>query len=352
MGVDVFFVLSGFLITGILFDALDAPRYFRDFYIRRTLRIFPLFFAFWLLMVLLTPFIGIDWNRYNLTMVAYVGNFFRASALAHLNPDPGRLLCLHLLPKGGVAELDATPLWSLCVEEQFYLLWPAVVWFVRSRTKLLAICIAVIVAEPFLREAYWHVWPATAQHGATYFNTFTRLDTLLVGAAIALWLRGPSVSVRTTQTLAYTLLVLPLPLFAFLVHRYSSLTNPLSDRITDHVVNTIGLTLVALFAAGLLLLAMQPDTWLYKLLRLRPLTEIGRRSYGLYLVHSVPLFVLVTYVRPRLQAHHLGILFLPIAVAYTFGTAWLSFRYLESPFLRLKDRFAPNRSHISDPQPV
>lgn len=350
MGVDVFFVLSGFLITGILFDTLDQPHYFRNFYIRRTLRIFPLVIVFWLVLLLLTPIIGIQWNRYNVSMVAYLGNFFRAGGLAHLHQDSGDLLCLRLVPHAPVF-LDARPLWSLCVEEQFYLLWPAVVWLVRSRTRLLSICIAVIIVSPILREAYWHIWPTTAAHGATYFNTFTRLDTLLIGAAIALWLRGPAISAGTMQRISYSLLFLPLPVLAVLVHRYTSLTDPFSDRVTDHVVNTIGLTLIALFAAALILLAIQPDTWLYKLLRHPILTAIGRRSYGLYLLHAVPFYLLSGHVLRHLRAHHLGILFLPIALAYTFIAGWLSFRYLESPFLRLKDRLAPT-TRISDPQPV
>jgi len=114
-------------------------------------------------------------------------------------------------------------------------------------------------------------------------------------------------------------------------------------------VNTIGLSLVALFAAGLLLLALHSETWLYKVLQTRVLKEIGRRSYGLYLLHAVPLFLFAGQLLPRLQLHHLGILFIPVALFYTFSAAWLSYRYLESPFLRLKDRLAPTPARISEP---
>ena len=348
IGVDVFFVLSGFLITGILYDSLDEPRFFRSFYTRRALRIFPLFYAFWLLMALLTPVLGIVWSRYNLAQAAYFGNFFNAGAILQRHPGPGLLTFTRL---ANPAQLDLIPLWSLCVEEQFYLVWPLVVKLIRSRQRLLSLCISVVLIAPLLRELYWHLSPATAQHGATYFNTLTRIDTLLVGAAIALWLRGGK---PAPQRIAYTLLLAPLPCLALLLALFSPsrFADPRVNWINDRSVNTFGLTLIALSSAGLLLLALQPDTWLYNLLRVKPLLAIGRRSYGLYFVHTIPLFLLADHLLPRLRAHHAAWLFIPIALLYTFSVGWLSFRYLESPFLRLKDRLAPKPNAISDPQPI
>ena len=353
-GVDVFFVLSGFLITGILFDSLDEPGYFRNFYIRRTLRIFPLFYSFWLVMLVLTPIIGIAWNRYNVAMAVYLGNFFYVKSLLGGHPNPGLIWCERLLPRGGVSPLDAIPLWSLCVEEQFYLVWPLAVRVVRSRTKLIALCVAIFVVEPLLRGLVWRLWPAVAQHGATYFNTLTRIDTLLVGAAIALWLRGPAVSARGVLRIAYALLIAPLPLLAgaiFILEPRNTSGVP-TQSINDHITNTIGLSLIALFAAGLLLLTITEGTWLFRLLRAKFLVEMGRRSYGLYLLHAVPMYVMAVHLLPRLQAHRAAWLFVPIAAAYALGVAWLSFRFIESPFLRLKDRFAPKLGKVNDPQPV
>jgi peptidoglycan/LPS O-acetylase OafA/YrhL len=350
IGVDVFFVLSGFLITGILYDDLGTPQYFRRFYIRRALRILPLFYGFWLLLAVLTPLLGIVWTRYNFATVAYVGNYFSARALAGRHADPGLLLCRRLFAHGGAQTLDLVPLWSLCIEEQFYLVWPAVVAAVRSRRKLMVLCFVVIGLSPLLRGLYWRLSPATAQHGATYFNTLTRLDGLLLGGAIALWLRGARPpSAVTLRRVAYPLLMLPLPVLGGLIVLFSPNLHAADavNWINDPVVNTIGLSLVALFSAGLLLLAIQPDSWVYRVLHVQPLLAIGRRSYGLYFLHAVPLLLFAGQLLPRLQQHHLGGLFIPAALLYTFAAGWLSYRYLESPFLNLKSRFPHPKPRVT-----
>jgi peptidoglycan/LPS O-acetylase OafA/YrhL len=265
------------------------------------------------------------------------------------------LLCRRLFVHGGAQALDLVPLWSLCIEEQFYLLWPTVVALVRSRRKLIVLCCVVIGISPVLRELYWRLSPATALHGATYFNTLTRLDGLLLGGAIALWLRGPNQpGAETLRRVAWPMLVLPLPLLGGLIVMFSPNLHATGavNWINDPVVNTIGLSLVALFSAGLLLMAIQPGSWLFRALHVAPLLAIGRRSYGLYFLHAVPLFLFAGQVLPRLQQRHLGGLLVPAALLYTFGAGWLSFRYVESPFLRLKDRLAPTQHGTSDPQPV
>jgi len=144
-----------------------------------------------------------------------------------------------------------------------------------------------------------------------------------------------------------TLLVALVALFSPNVHDAAAV-----NWVNDPVVDTVGLSLIALFSGGLLLLAIQPQSWLYCALHLRPLLAIGRRSYGLYFLHAVPLLLFAGQLLPRLQQRHLGALFLPAALLYTFAAGWLSFRYLESPFLRLKDRLAPGQPGVHDPQPM
>jgi peptidoglycan/LPS O-acetylase OafA/YrhL len=135
-GVDLFFVLSGFLITGILYDSLGGPRFFRNFYIRRALRIFPVFYGFFLLLFLLTPLLHLRYDVHLLSFFFYVGNLVTPLAdLVHRNPT---VIFMHR-HGSTFAVCNIGHLWSLCVEEQFYLIWPAVVWFARDRRKLMTI---------------------------------------------------------------------------------------------------------------------------------------------------------------------------------------------------------------------
>jgi peptidoglycan/LPS O-acetylase OafA/YrhL len=123
-GVDVFFVLSGFLITGILFDSQDHPHRVRNFYIRRTLRIFPLYYGMMLLLIVLYPVYRWEWNWTWLMWPAYLGNFARFihpivfPSMLHMMANANPVSRTHQV------ELSFGPFWSLCVEEQFYLFWP------------------------------------------------------------------------------------------------------------------------------------------------------------------------------------------------------------------------------------
>src|SRR4051794_20681335 len=123
MGVDLFFVLSGFLITGILFDTRNDSHFFSRFYARRSLRILPLFYLVAAVLLALTPIFNYQWHWLQLTFLAYIGNLFGNydfslyEVLSSSHPN---------------AKIFLGHIWSLCVEEQFYLLWPFVVWLVRD----------------------------------------------------------------------------------------------------------------------------------------------------------------------------------------------------------------------------
>jgi peptidoglycan/LPS O-acetylase OafA/YrhL len=137
-GVDLFFVLSVFLITGILYDSLEAPHYFRDFYVRRALRIFPIFYGFFVVLFLLTPLLHLRYYLGLLAFFFYVGNLAVPFTDLHRH-NPTIIFMLHHGATIQVANIGH--LWSLCVEEQFYLVWPAVVWLVRGRRALMKVCI-------------------------------------------------------------------------------------------------------------------------------------------------------------------------------------------------------------------
>jgi len=170
-GVDLFFVLSGFLITGILLDSRGSPRYFRVFYLRRALRIFPLYFAYLFLILIVARFL----------LLAYTGSDLWNST----NPWWYFTYLLNWKSDQGYNDLVLGHLWSLAIEEQFYLVWPAMVWL-APRRHLKWLCL-IIAAGAFLARFYM------GSHGygseATYRMTPGRMDTLALGAFVAVGLR-------------------------------------------------------------------------------------------------------------------------------------------------------------------
>ena len=162
-GVDLFFVLSGYLITGILLDTKDSSSYFRTFYARRSLRIFPLYFSFVAAVLLLA-----QWRVHGFWYLTYLSNW-----------QPGH----------GVNDGYLSHLWSLAIEEQFYLIWPAVVWFVPPG-RLKWICIALAVTAAGLRPF------AGSQDQAAYRLTPCRMDSLALGAFVAIGMRHFEATLR------------------------------------------------------------------------------------------------------------------------------------------------------------
>ena len=328
MGVDLFFVLSGFLITGILFDTLESPHYFRDFYVRRALRIFPVFYGFFLCFFVLTPVLRLHWHWNLLTFTFYFGNL--VVPWVDLNKHNPTLIWIirHGAPMQ-VGNLGS--LWSLCVEEQFYLVWPAVLFLVRDRKKLMYLCAIVAVLTLAGRIAlYRYASPPAGGVVLLYWSTYTRCDTLLVGAWLALYLRGRQMSIRKLRWTATTLFWIPV---AFLV---------IGARSYPGVFTvTVGYTLIALAAMGLLMRALDEHGWFARIFEFKPLAGLGLISYGFYLYHSIPSPVWnhVGDVHPKL----LNVI--PFAAfAFTLALAWTSYRFFETPFLRLKKVLAPQRT--------
>ena len=182
-GVDLFFVLSGFLITGILFDAKNDPHYFRGFYMRRVLRIFPLYYGFLFVLFVLVPlehpFPSLI--RQHITEQVWLWSYLTNFAYC-------------FSPQYFIQKLHLAHFWSLAVEEQFYLIWPAVILFLQPKTaiRVSAICIG---AALFLRFVL--IWDHV--NAVTIFNlTPCRMDSLATGALCALLIR---VNVNTIKLL-------------------------------------------------------------------------------------------------------------------------------------------------------
>ena len=327
-GVDAFFALSGFLITGILFDTMDAPNRVSNFFARRTLRIFPLFYLVFLLTLLITPWAHWHWSAHWLLWPGYLANDI---GLIQGRPisQPMRDFINGILRSGHGFSFYFGHFWSLCVEEQFYLVWPWVVFLVRRRETLLKVCLGLMLACPVLRVlAIVFFLPRALETSLLLHGTPFRLDSLIFGAAAALLYRGPHRERLLTwaRPLAWLAGVL------FLV----SLHPPrfwYSDPVS-FFIESVGFSLIALLSTAVILRALTPASRFYRVFHLRPLRWVGRISYGAYVFHDIPheLYRLIAHT------HRSGTTL--IALPCTLVLASLSYRYFESPFLRLKPKAA------------
>jgi len=243
-GVGLFFVLSGYLITGILMDSKGGDGYFRSFYARRMLRIFPLYYAVLVLALVILPqfahakaanfgrIAGDEWSYW-----VFLQNFTIAAA--------GRFR--HAI-------LDVT--WTLAIEEQFYLLWPLVV-FLFSRRTLLWISGALVLMALVVRLVL--VLGYDVNPIAIFVLTPTRMDTLAAGAWLALWARGPQGPAALDAVVPWARW-LGIPAFAAgaALVTAEELRWHLLDPEGEHrkvLSDTIGFTLWALGFASIMLLA-------------------------------------------------------------------------------------------------
>ena len=313
-GVDLFFVLSGFLITGILTDSRGSQHYFRNFYARRALRIWPLYYLVLFVAFVVAPLFAPSMRPTAVSVwpafVFYVQNIVFAYRSTY--------------PFG----LGAT--WSLAVEEQFYLTWPVLVFLLKKRT--LAIVSVLLAVMSLSLRLFFHVHGAPV--GFVHFFTLSRLDSIAFGSLAALWLRSPSCTFVRWRTRAYQFLGLGVAgtiLARVLMHRNSS---------------TVGYTFLAFAFTGLLGISLASDprsSLLGRSLSAGWLRYIGRISYGIYLLHY-PLFILWARFIGSLgfyQTHKLAGNLAGFAGQIALATiaASISWRFFEEPILRLKELF-------------
>ena len=324
MGVDLFFVLSGFLITGILLDTRDGPDYFRNFYARRSLRIFPLFYGVLLLLLLLTPVLHLHWRPGHAWYFLYLGNFAGAYDFTLNDVQPA----VHL-----------THLWSLAVEEQFYLIWPLVVLKVRSRRNLLRTAAGILLGSMALRLFLVHSF-GTAALEWSYGLLPTHADGLIAGSVCAVLFRKYDTGVLVRRSLP---LLLVCGVLLGLLFWHVGALNYHEARFA-----VLGYPLLATVCSCLLLRFAMPGHLLERLGSTATLRFFGRYSYGMYVFHN--LFVLVTTPLLRGLQRATGSMMLggaayfTLILAITSVCAVLSFHFYEQRWLRLKRRFE-YRSH-------
>jgi peptidoglycan/LPS O-acetylase OafA/YrhL len=308
MGVDLFFVLSGLLITGILLDTKQSLGYFKNFYVRRCLRIWPLYYSLLFFMFVVVRFL----NSSEYHLVVQTSSPWWAFPLFLQN-------FLLAISTNAAGPLGVT--WSLAIEEQFYLVWPLVVRFC-SITQVRQLAIAEICLSPMLRYYLW------LHHVDLYTNIFCRLDGLMAGALLALLVRSDNFVPSKLLQRAWILLLIAAPL-AFLTEAYHA--------------RWIVFSFTALASAAFVYVAMFSERkWLQRIMTNQILVYTGTISYGLYLLHKIPFgMVQVMHLdrRPYLP--------LPIILVASYVLAALSWNLLEKPFLSLK-RFFDSKPPSTD----
>jgi peptidoglycan/LPS O-acetylase OafA/YrhL len=328
MGVDLFFVLSGFLITGILLDSKGDEHYFRNFYARRLLRIFPLYYGFllaWIVFVSVIP-------------------WFRPDAVQGFMENQGwywtYLANVKIARHGWGQGLEPGLFWSLAVEEQFYLLWPLVVLW-ADRRRLAAICIGMFVCALFLRLGWRLADPSAGTHLALYVATPARMDSLAVGALLAIALRSPSSGLARLRRWAPAIgAVTTVLLLAMFVWRKGLVAS-------DPIVQVLGYSLIACCAGAYLSFAVtSPASAPAQRVFAHPALQFfGKYSYGIYVLQAPlrPLLWEQPWVKdpPRLFGFQAPAAFAICVLlsAIATGLALLSWHFYEKRFLLLKEHF-------------
>lgn len=323
-GVQLFFVLSGFLITGILLDSRQAKNYFSSFYIRRVLRIFPLYFSVLAIAFIALPAVGImpasvaSDQYHQVWLWTYLSNWAQLFG----------------------ADIKTFPhFWSLAVEEQFYLVWPLLIR-TRGPVQCLKFCLSVAMVSLALRCLL--VWYAEPGH-LIYENSFCRMDALALGGAAAAALRvsgwRDKLHAMSNQLIVYSGLLF---LVGMAITR-GFWTGTLAGATVGYTIVAAGFTLLLVAIVGAE--TRGSSSWV-KIFQLRPLRAIGKYSYAMYVFHKpVHDFVgqpLVAALQLKVSQSVLwSTAYIIIVTAGTFAVALFSWHVLEKHFLQLKRFFVP-----------
>lgn len=319
IGVDLFFVLSGFLITSILLTASQGKSFITRFYLRRIFRIFPLYFGF-LLVFYAGMFLLFDNRGVNSTFQYYVTNFEWFFSF---------LQNWLLINKGLPPEPYLQHFWSLAVEEQFYLAWPF--FFLIRDVKLLKWCTAVLFLAALLIRIFQ--WEFARNNEAFYFSTFSRMDSLMAGAFLVFLTKEKKKISRhlLTGIISFYVLFLITHLYIF---GHTRLDSPLFA--------TIGYSITAIFFMGICHIVIEYKTaiagWTW-------LCRIGRTSYGLYVFH-LPVYLAMSALIQKTDLPENGTItsiLIPLtSFAMTLLISAASYKYFEVPLLRKRPTLQKN----------
>jgi peptidoglycan/LPS O-acetylase OafA/YrhL len=307
-GVDLFFVLSSYLITELLLRERSLRGFLdvKSFYVRRILRIWPLYFLYVIFAYAITfvvPSEELTW-KHLLGYTLFAGNWV-----------------YFLMPITTIA----APLWSVSLEEQFYLIWP---WVIRraSRERLawMALGLILMAAVVTLALGAWR-----PQFDWISMNSFTRIDGIAVGALLAVFLQGRTPQMGNVARIA--LLATSLAILLWIARDFGLFTLPVAL-----LPLVSGWPLAALACGGILISVLGSTGRWSSLLRSRPIIYLGRISYGLYVYHELLLKIADRIFPQHASSPSQMIAYWAFGLIATLPVAAASYRWIESPFLRLK----------------
>ena len=280
LGVDLFFVLSGFLITDILLKTVNKPGYFKNFYAKRFLRIFPLYYLSLIIFLVILP--GI--KEFPLDFSFYVGNQWWFWTYLQ-----NWFLIFHDV---GNTTTAIQHYWSLAVEEQFYIVWPLVIFIIRKPKILLAIAGLLLVAVICTRLYMWTIQIKDLNYFGLY--TYTRIDGICIGSilAILLFLKSPFIKKYFT---GLVLVLAALNFVFYFINKQYEFTYP--------YLAIVGYTTFAVLFAIIVHEVIQGENKFFNfLLNIKPLKFFGKISYGLYVFHWPVYLILYAWIEDWIRS--------------------------------------------------
>lgn len=346
IAMEAFFAMSGFLVTGILLRTRSDNRFFRNFYSRRVLRIFPLYYGFLAFYLLVLPrLMDLTGNpesaypfvaQHQAWYWSYTANF--------------------LIAKHGAWLGEMSHFWSLSVEEHFYLLWPLVVYFMSRRSILVLSAVAIVVSTALRAYFTWWVELPTV---SVYVMTITRLDSILMGSMLAVLVGArrdlsPLLRLRTALTVLSAIFA---PALVWLYAReghFSALGEAARTQQQGHLypaVTVFGYLMVGIMCCALIvwLLTGSERNRVVRLFSMRPLCALSQYSYAIYVIHFLVLGMFHQSALSMLSlSEAFGSRALGLSAGFTMqflvtlGLAWVLWHACEKHFLGLKRYFEPD----------
>ncbi len=313
LAVPIFFVISGYLITEILLRTKDRAGYFKVFYARRALRVLPLYYISLAIVAVGVWLRHWHWSWKYLWFLCYAQNLTRSRSIWAIGPH-----------------VALGHFWSLALEEQFYLVWPIVIWLCPTRRAVMRVCYFILVASFLIRLA----WPLFhLPIDMAYCHPLTRGDEIVCGALVALHKGSAKIPAWLVKWSEWAVGISTVILLARALQAGSSM-----PQIYTNIVVMIPLANIVCTAMLILLLA--EETSISRMCSQPWICGLGRLSYGLYIFHGILLgyFIeLSLWLTPAYGRIPARILCMTAGFLVTWAIAYIAYRLIEMPALRAKD---------------